>query len=162
MWLGTCDLTWYNGKCISLRSETNSAVEQLTTNFEEIGNLLQQYPGCKLTFLELPVYSIFEYNYKKGHRDPNQFKTQDETLIRQVHMVNSQIRRINSKLEKRAPNFCQDLSHNKVKTTKNQHIRLRDRFNFTLYRDGEHPSTIQAKVWLRKLCIKIGDECWSN
>lgn len=162
IWIGTCDLTSYDGRYISLRSETTSSVENITKNFEEIVQIFNQYPGCKLTFLELPAYSIHEYNKKKGHTTPNIFIEQDESLLHQIHSVNTYIRQLNSRIGSKSPNFCQDISHNKEKTSKNKHIRLRDRYNFTLYRDGEHPSSTLAKVWLKKICSKIKEDCWSN
>ena len=70
------------------------------------------------TFRISSVFYIW-IQLQKGHRDPNQFKTQDETS------AYGKCANTKNKLQiekKRAPNFCQDLSHNKVKTTKNQHI----------------------------------------
>jgi hypothetical protein len=47
--------------------------------------ILDSYPACTLTFLEIPVYSIYELNKSKGHKDVNQFKEQDEQLLGQIH-----------------------------------------------------------------------------
>ena len=149
IWIGTCDLTVRNGKYISLRSDNDDSIDKLIQNFEEIEALFKTYTECSLTFLEIPVYSIFEYNKKQGHKDHNQFISY--CLIQQVHKANERNRQINTRLDSSSPNFCLDLSHNKVRNTKNQHIRLRDKYNFTLYRDGVHPSINLSKVWLRKI-----------
>jgi hypothetical protein len=50
----------------------------LCVNFEGIIAILDSYPACTLTFLEIPVYSIYELNKSQGHKDVNQFKEQDE------------------------------------------------------------------------------------
>ncbi|CAG2193590.1 unnamed protein product [Mytilus edulis] len=55
VWLGTCDLTTYNKKCIALGSENKENIEQIVTNFKEISSLFTRYSGCKLTFLETPL-----------------------------------------------------------------------------------------------------------
>lgn len=44
-------------------------VQKLIENFQEIPEILQKYPGCKLTFLEIPHYSISEWN--KSHKLPD-------------------------------------------------------------------------------------------
>jgi hypothetical protein len=73
--------------------------------------ILQSYPTCTLTFLEIPVYSIYELNKYKGHKEPNQIKEQDEQLISQVHALNDFIRKLNIRLQKTSPNFSQDINH---------------------------------------------------
>jgi len=124
--------------------------------------LFKIYSECSLTFLEIPVYSIFEYNKKQGHKDPDQFISQDNSLIKQVHKANEKIRQINTRLDSSSPNFCLDLSQNKVKNTKIQHIRLRDKYNFTLSRDGVHPSINLSKIWLRKIALRNKDISWGE
>lgn len=161
VWLGTCDLTTYNKKFIALGSENKENIEQIVTNFKEISSLFTRYPGCKLTFLETPVYSIFDWNKQAGHKNPNEFLTKDDQLIEQVHILNEHIRTINTSLGTSAPNFNLDLSHSKYKNSSNTVYRPRDQYNFTLYKDGIHPNRNLAGVWLRKLAIKVKDECWS-
>lgn len=50
VWYGTCDL--------NLTSETHSAVEKGAEYFGKIKELVKEYPGCRVTFLEILVYSI--------------------------------------------------------------------------------------------------------
>lgn len=59
VWLGTYDLTsynkgYYNNGYISLHTD------QTTQNFNEIVTIFNEYPVCKLTFIETPSYSIYE------------------------------------------------------------------------------------------------------
>jgi hypothetical protein len=74
--------------------------------------------------------------------------------------LNEYIRHLNSRTEKISPNFSQDLSHKKSNKSKNKHSLTRDNYNFQLYRDGVHPHPELARTWMRKLAVKIRDECW--
>jgi len=159
VWLGTCDLTSYNKGYISLHTDSNNAVDQATQNFNEIVTIFKEYPGCKLTFIETPPYSIYEWNKYFKRSEPNQFKNEDNILIRQVLKLNANIKEINSTLGTHSPTLANDLSH-KQKNTKNRHHRLRDNYNFTLYKDGVHPAQHLARVWLRKIGQQMTVDCF--
>ena len=60
VWIGTCDLTQLDSstRYITLKSESNTVIQKLKSEFELIYEILNQYPGNKITFLELPFYSI--------------------------------------------------------------------------------------------------------
>jgi hypothetical protein len=73
---------------ISLANHDNSSLNTIKENVEEIATILQSYPAYTLTFLEIPVYSIYELNKYKDHTEQNQFKEQDEQLISQVRALN--------------------------------------------------------------------------
>ena len=88
IWIGTCDLTRKNKQYISLANHDNSSLNTIKENVEEIATILQSYPTYTLTFLEIPVYSIYELNKYKDHTEQNQFKEQDEQLISQVRALN--------------------------------------------------------------------------
>ena len=105
IWIGTCGLTRKNKQYISLANHDNSSLNTIKEHFEEIAKILQSYPACTLTFLEIPVYSIYIQNKYKGHKEPNQFKEQDEQLISQVRALNDYIRKLNIRLQKTSPNF---------------------------------------------------------
>jgi hypothetical protein len=70
-----------------LTSCDNSSLANIKVNFEGIITILDSYPACALTFLEIPVYSIYELNKSKGHKDVNQFKEQDEQLLSMFMLV---------------------------------------------------------------------------
>jgi len=76
IWFGTCDLTIYDRttRYISLTSESDTIIEQTTAIFRKIIEITQKYSSCKLTFLEIPVYSIFEWNKYQGHPTPSSYK----------------------------------------------------------------------------------------
>ena len=127
VWLGTCDLTSYNKGYISIRTpDSDESVDKAVENYNKIVDLLQPYPHCKLTFIETPPYSIYDWNKYYQHKDPQQFINQDSILIRQINKLNENIRQINSNLGVHPPKLEIDLSHNQQKTSKNRHRRLRD------------------------------------
>ncbi|CAC5389908.1 unnamed protein product [Mytilus coruscus] len=76
IWIGTCDITTLDRSTflINLTSEdTSEIVEQITTNFQLIVQIISAYPQCKVTFLEIPIYSIRKWNYSHGHMNPIEF-----------------------------------------------------------------------------------------
>lgn len=160
IWVGTCDLTVYNRGYISLRSDTHESIDILLSNLHKIVELFQIYPDSKLSFLEIPIYSIYEWNNYQKHPDVNQFLAQDELLIDQIHRANIQIKDINILLNSRAPSLNADIKHSTGKNSKNHHKRERDQYNWTLYKDGIHPKVNLSKVWLRKLATQIKGDCW--
>ncbi|CAC5400428.1 unnamed protein product [Mytilus coruscus] len=160
VWLGTCDLTNYDGKFISLSTEENK-IQQITDTFQEIIELLKPYPACKITFLEIPPYSILDFNAYKKHDNPSTFKHQEEQLIKKVEELNSSIRYINSTLDTFSQNFAVDISHHhQEKTSKSKKLTIRDKYFFDLYRHGIHPKQTLSKVWLRKLANQLQKQCW--
>jgi hypothetical protein len=71
VWIGTCDLTQLDAstRCISLKSsESNTVIQKLKSETELIYEILNQYPGNKITFLELPFYSIVKWNSVHNHK----------------------------------------------------------------------------------------------
>lgn len=55
VWLGTCDLTSYNKKYISINTYTDETIDYLIDYYNKIIELVQQYDSCKITILETPV-----------------------------------------------------------------------------------------------------------
>ena len=156
VWLGTCDLTQLDGKYTKLRADDNSTVDYLEQKYNELLAFVQQYPTVKVTILEVPVYSIVEWNKSKGHKDPQTFSEQDNKLQLQVQELNNRIRNINNNLSVRSPRFSLDLlrsrKNNKGRNTKSY-------FNFQLYADGIHPDLLLSKPWFRQITSLIIKDC---
>jgi hypothetical protein len=76
-------------------TETNDAIVVITNLFKQFIDLVNQYPNCKLTFLEVPHYSIVRWNTTRGHRQPEVFATQDNTLHEQIEAINQVIHTLN-------------------------------------------------------------------
>jgi hypothetical protein len=74
VWLGTCDLTVKEGKYISLRQGSDKIVEDVEQSYREIQEVVKTHDKLKIVFLEVPVYSIEEWNKKKGHKTPELFR----------------------------------------------------------------------------------------
>ena len=160
VWLGTCNLTQKDGKYINIRSYDNSSVETVETNLQNIIDTVAQYPSCKLTILEIPTYSIVQWNKKHHHKNPDNFKDQDNLLDQQVYTLNNYIRQLITTLRTHSPIFTIDLqSHRKVKSGK--HPENRKYYNFNLYTDGIHPGHTLARYWLRKISDQVKLDCWN-
>ena len=61
----------------------------------KIAALVKDYPSCRITILEIPVYSIKNWNQRKGHKNLDEFIEQDKKLETQVYNLNGKIRQIN-------------------------------------------------------------------
>lgn len=95
-----------------------------------------------------------------NHPDINQFKEENNNLIVNIHEDNSQIRQLNNTDSKSSPNFSTDIYHPTTCKSKNKHKKPSDLYNFYLYKDGLHPDTNLAKVWLRKITERIIIDCY--
>jgi hypothetical protein len=78
-------------------------------NIQKIIELVKQYPNCRVTFLEIPIFSIKECNEHRKHNTPDQFKDQDLKLEEQVYNLNSKIRTTNVENNNHSPVFSTDL-----------------------------------------------------
>ena len=84
-------------------TETNDAIAVITNLFKQIIDLVNQYPNCKLTFLEIPHYSIVRWNTTRGRRQPEVFATQDNTLHEQTEAINQVIHTLNREQGVKSP-----------------------------------------------------------
>ena len=119
---------------------------------------MQEHPGCKITILEIPLYSIGNWNQSLRHKDPSTFSDQDKQLQEQIDQLSGDIKRINKDLKVYSPQFSTDLQcHRKVK--KEKHPEKRNYYNFILYSDGIHPGYGLSRYWLRKISDQIMRDC---
>ena len=162
VWFGTCDLTAYDKQTrfISIKDQTNETIQKVVNNYQEIAEIVKKYPEVKLTFLSIPPYSIHSWNLYQKHPDAEQFKSEDDILLKQIQELNQHIYYINSTLGTRTPNFSTDIQHRINTSNKNSKKKARNQYNFQLYKDGIHPTANLAKVWLRKLSYQIKIDCW--
>ena len=128
IWIGTCNLTTKSGNTIGLTSTDNTTVDHIAQYIDKTEEFLSDFKQVKVTFLELPVYSIKSYNsyYSTGDTDTkgnkqqdinnnqqdnnnNQqtktYKQQDEYLAYQINLANEKIRSTNLALNTHSPNF---------------------------------------------------------
>ena len=166
VWLGTCNLTTKNQKnnYISLTSETDDEIDNITRKYREIIKIVGKYPGSKVTILETPIYSIKQWNKEKGHKDPSIFEEQDEKLEKQIFTLNGIVRQINKSLGTHSPEFTPDLqASKKVRCGNKRKLKTTKYYNFNLYkRDGIHPDNFLSKAWLRKISDQAKRDCWKT
>ena len=108
VWLDTCDLTQKDKKYIAIRSpESDTSIETILEYIQKIIDLIKEHPGCKVTILEIPLYSIVSWNKHSGHKNPEKFTEQDSQLENQTYKLNGQIRQLNTQLGVYSPQFTQ-------------------------------------------------------
>ncbi|KAK3083860.1 hypothetical protein FSP39_004254 [Pinctada imbricata] len=157
VWLGTCDLTIKSGKFTSIRSTNNDTVDYLVSKYQEIISIVNEYRDISVTFLEIPSYSISKWNKSRCHQNPENFREDDRLLESQVELLNEHIRSLN--LTTRSPKFSLDLRRNRRVNKGKKTIYY---FNYELYKDGVHPCSSLAKLWLRRLTLLITKDCYST
>lgn len=162
VWLGTCDLTSKGKKYISLTSITgDDTVDLIVQTYKEIRTIVNKYPGCKITFLEIPLYSITENNKRKQQKDPSTFADQDIELQRQIRKLNEYIRSLNTETNCHSPIFNTDLIITSlVKQGKKRTPVKHSKINFKLLADGIHPDVLLARTWLKKISEQSKRDCW--
>jgi hypothetical protein len=156
VWLDTCNIfSKDKNGYISLTTHPDQAVDHLISHYNHIMDVLKPYPNCKITILDVPVYSIYTYNLKKKHKEPEKFNDQDAQLLDAISTLNTHSKEINERLQTCSPNWSRDLYSN----TKHR-SRTRILYNLNLYEDGLHPKPLLPKVWFRKLAQHIKGYCW--
>ncbi|CAG2197890.1 unnamed protein product [Mytilus edulis] len=138
IWLGTCNLTELNRttRYISLVNQNDSNVRYLRRKFIELKELITKIkPKSKIIFLEIPPYSIQRWNRSQGHKNPDIFSEDDQTLQNQLYLLNTFIQEINQSAEK-SPKFDLD-----IRKTSKRKGGTDEYYNFNIYRtDGVHPN----------------------
>ena len=108
-----------------------------------------------LTFLHVPYYSISIWNKTKGHKNPEKFPCDDNTLTERIDSVNDYIDNLNSEINSHSPKFNQDL----VRSRKPHGSGQRYSLNLKLLSDGIHPGKTLAQAWLTSLTKNINTDC---
>lgn len=161
VWLGTCNLTTKNKQYISLSHSDEGEVDFIIKNLRDISTTVNKHPGSKVTFLEIPVYSIVNWNATKGHKQPDSFKEQDVTLATKIYHLNGMIRELNRENSVHSPEFSSDLSINPKHRKRGKQTTTK-KYNFNLYVDGIHPSPVLCKYWLKKIAEQVRRDCWTE
>lgn len=160
VWLGTCDITSKTSDgTISLRSQHREAPSRVTENLEKFIDALKPYPNCKITFLEVPYYSIATWNKKFKPTKTEQYAEQDSQLIEQIDKINTHIYQLNATLQKQYPLLNIHLLARK-QVRRGKSAPNKEYINFKLLIDGIYPKPILAKVWLAKISQQIRKDCW--
>ena len=166
VWLGTCNLTTKpkKSKYIYLTSQDNSAALNLVRYYHKINNYIQSRSAAKVTFLEIPIYSIYEFNYHNQHDNPDQFRDDDAKLRSQIYYVNGKIREINYNNRCHSPVFSTDITRTSKERSPyntNEYIK-RKKYSWWMYIDGIHPGFLLGSVWFRKITQRALRDCWEK
>lgn len=154
VWLGTCDLTnKAKSGYIALSHDSDAACEEyVKEHVDKIKTFLGQFPTVSFTFLEIPPYSIKLWNQNKGHKHPAEFDLQDSILARRITILNSYLQQVNQIAGVSSIRFNLDL-------LKYSRAKRPPSICFNLFKDGIHPSPILARCWMKRLLLKIFEDC---
>lgn len=110
IWLGTCDTTQKSGIYIDLRYvDSTLCVKNIVQHIDLFVSFIGQFKEGVPIFLEIPPYSIVEWNRAKGHSNPQMFKEKDKTLNETIGVLKDYIRNVNSVCLVTGPRFKLDL-----------------------------------------------------
>ncbi|MCG7867917.1 MAG: hypothetical protein JAY74_16355 [Candidatus Thiodiazotropha taylori] len=155
VWLGTCDLTCRKGRFVELRhTDDISAVLYLKNQINRYLKFVASFSSVKLVFLEIPPYSIVEWNKSKGHRNPGSFQSQDLILYERICHVNDYIQEVNETKTVNSPRFHLDLM--KYRKRKGHSIKS---INYSPYKDGIHPKLTLARCWMKRIVSLVFKDC---
>lgn len=133
VWLGTCDFTRKN-KYVSLNVTYEADLTNIIEKYRKLSDFARSR-DIRLIFLEVPYFSITEYNRFLGHKNPETFKDQDYHLKNVLDSLNTEIHRINKENGAHVPRFCIDL--------------IRSRGNRV-----KDPDTMRITVYIKMGCIQ--------
>ena len=80
VWLGTCDLTTKSSRVVSLNRNFKKDCDETMARYERLSAYCSSREA-DIVLLEVPYFSITEYNRYLGHKNPESFQDQDEDLI---------------------------------------------------------------------------------
>ena len=153
VFLGTCDLTAKNNRCIDLKTKDETSVHQIFHYIDKFNKLVNAY-GSRVVFLEVPPYSIQNWNLIKGQRSSPEFVGQDKILRHRIALVNEYIGQVNFANSVSSPNF-----KSAVVRSHNSKRGRRYSTNYNLYSDGVHPTPLLARHWLRSFLTAVKTYC---
>ena len=171
VWLGSCDFTvksdlqdptvghrnFKKKHYIQLRHVTDSeAVSYLKYQIDRYLSFVSNFPSVSVVFLEIPPYSIKQWNRNKGYRNPGSFHSQNLILLERISLVNEYIRFVNENNSVTSPRFKIDLlTFRKSKSKQTKRVNI----SYSLYKDGVRPQSLLARCWMKRLVTQILVDC---
>jgi hypothetical protein len=95
---------------IELKSRDKSSAIDLIKQFRDIYTFLRGFPTVEPVLLELPPYSIYEYNKHKGRED-QKYRDDDKILHEHIRIVNTFVRETNLIYRRESPRFSLDIEN---------------------------------------------------
>ena len=148
IWLGTCNLTKKNKDgTISLTSQQPNAAIHIFTELIKFQELFVPYQNCRTTIVEIPNYSITNWNTKVKGQQSDDRLNEDKELHAQIDQLNESIHQFNSSSGVQSPLL--NLHTKASKQVKRDRNKPRKQYtNYRLYADDIHPKRMLAKAWL--------------
>ena len=164
VWLGTCDLTVKHTEYekfgsrvkklqyIDLRHSSDAfAVNYVKQQIDKFIQYVSNFPSVKIVFLEIPCYSIVQYNKHLRYPQTEGFLEKEYILNERIGIINDYIREVNSNSGLDTPRFKKDLA----KYRKKAGGVLKRTLDFSGYFDGLHPGTTLARTWMKRIVINM-------
>lgn len=160
IWLGTCDITTKRGKFIYLTHKTDDECSDfISFKLNQFVKLCSRFtPHVKLIFLEIPPYSLKDWNLFKGCSLSHivDLDEQEQVLHRRIDILNELVKSTNNRLNPLGDvlslNFRSDLLIYK-RAGKAPVV------NYKLLRGGVNPIDLLARSWMKRLVSKIFIDC---
>jgi len=159
VWVGTCNLTTKEGNYIYLTAKDHTAVGDIKKGLREIYSFTREFGNrVKLVFLHLPLYSIVQFNlYNEYEGDMTDFVEEDKVLQQQITEVNFFINDTNRLFHATTQKISDDLQKSK---RRNPFSPTKHKYDFSLYKDGIHPTDVLAKLWLVRITRLVKNDCY--
>lgn len=160
VWTGTCDLTYKYRGLTYLKSVSDTlSTQYLKTQFLQLKQFCSKFTNVQVLLLELPPYSIYQYNTRSRGSNPVEvetLKSLDKTLFGQIEEINSYIRELNKEDGFVSPSFKNDVMNNR----KSNNRKSAKSFNYKLMKDGIHPDELLSRAWMRRILTQIYLNCY--
>lgn len=142
-----------------MASQHHTAADNIFEDLKKFQTLIHQYPNSRLTFVEIPHYSIIKWNARTKSLSTDDYVNQDQDLHKQIVEINQKIQELNASLKVQSPLLNLHLiASKKVKRGKDK--PRKQYINYQLYLDGIHLKPILAKAWLAEFSSQIRIDCW--
>ena len=150
VWFGTCELMRVvdkHKKYIDLVDNVSNEVAILADKYRTYKhNRVLAKSSCRIIFLCIPMYSIINWNKKKGHPSPDSFLEHQALLENAITELNQLLREINNPYM--PPQIVQDMF---IFIKRKAGQVLTQKSNYTLLLDGVHPGKMISKLWLIRI-----------
>lgn len=152
LWFGTCEFTEFSAgnkkkKYIDLAPNFNGIIDVLITKYMAYKQrCIALKPNVKVVFIETPMYSLIEWNKKKGHPNPDRFRNNQLILEKAILDFNLLLKELNSPLL--PPHINQDMFLY-IKRKPNQPQTRKACYMLLL--DGIHPGKQISQLWIIRI-----------
>ena len=146
LFFGTCELTNKQGKYILVPENLDAKLDEIKRNYLLCKrDIIQANPSAKVIFLDCPYQSIIIWNFLKGHPCPGSFENDQKRLESAITILNTIIRDING--NQIVPRLALDITY----STKKKGKAPKYYRNYSLLRDGVHPTDQLTRLWFLRI-----------